>query len=82
MRVLLTGGAGYIGSHTALVLLEQEHEVVVLARDVRGRGDGEVAAHAKVDAEPGVDGRSGGFGASGGRGRTLEAEEDLLRGRG
>lgn len=30
MRVLLTGGAGYIGSHTALVLLEQGHEVLVL----------------------------------------------------
>lgn len=30
MRVLLTGGAGYIGSHTALVLLEQGHQVVVL----------------------------------------------------
>ena len=30
MRVLLTGGAGYIGSHTALVLLEQGHEVIVL----------------------------------------------------
>lgn len=30
MRVLLTGGAGYIGSHTALVLLEQHHDVVVL----------------------------------------------------
>lgn len=30
MRVLLTGGAGYIGSHTALVLLEGGHEVVVL----------------------------------------------------
>ena len=30
MRVLLTGGAGYIGSHTALVLLELGHEVVVL----------------------------------------------------
>lgn len=30
MRVLLTGGAGYIGGHTALVLLEQGHEVVVL----------------------------------------------------
>ncbi|XPP27590.1 MAG: UDP-glucose 4-epimerase GalE [Leucobacter sp.] len=29
MRVLLTGGAGYIGSHTALVLIEQGHEVVV-----------------------------------------------------
>ncbi len=30
MRVLLTGGAGYIGSHTALVLAEQGHEVLVL----------------------------------------------------
>ncbi|GAB2561949.1 UDP-glucose 4-epimerase GalE [Leucobacter ruminantium] len=30
MRALLTGGAGYIGSHTALVLLEQGHEVLVL----------------------------------------------------
>lgn len=29
-RVLLTGGAGYIGSHTAFVLLEAGHEVVVL----------------------------------------------------
>lgn len=30
MRVLLTGGAGYIGSHTALVLVERGHEVIVL----------------------------------------------------
>lgn len=30
MRVLLTGGAGYIGSHTAVVLLEAGHDVVVL----------------------------------------------------
>lgn len=30
MRVLLTGGAGYIGSHTAVVLLDRGHEVVVL----------------------------------------------------
>ncbi|MCB1272786.1 MAG: UDP-glucose 4-epimerase GalE [Leucobacter sp.] len=30
MRVLLTGGAGYIGSHTALVLLERGYRVVVL----------------------------------------------------
>ncbi|MHC6221551.1 UDP-glucose 4-epimerase GalE [Arthrobacter sp. MMS24-S77] len=30
MKVLVTGGAGYIGSHTALCLLEEGHEVVVL----------------------------------------------------
>lgn len=30
MRILLTGGAGYIGSHTALVLAAQGHEVLVL----------------------------------------------------
>ena len=30
MKVLLTGGAGYIGSHAALALLEAGHEVVVL----------------------------------------------------
>lgn len=29
MKVLVTGGAGYIGSHTCLVLLEAGHEVVV-----------------------------------------------------
>ncbi|MGB3859780.1 MAG: UDP-glucose 4-epimerase GalE [Ornithinimicrobium sp.] len=29
MRVLVTGGAGYIGSHTAVQLLEAGHEVVV-----------------------------------------------------
>lgn len=29
MRILVTGGAGYIGSHTCVELLEQGHEVVV-----------------------------------------------------
>ena len=29
-RVLITGGAGFIGSHTCLVLLEQGHQLVVL----------------------------------------------------
>jgi UDP-glucose 4-epimerase len=30
MKVLVTGGAGYIGSHTTLCLLENGHDVVVL----------------------------------------------------
>ena len=30
MRVLLTGGAGYIGAHTAVELLERGHEVVLV----------------------------------------------------
>ena len=30
MRVLVTGGAGYIGSHTCLELLNAGHEVVVV----------------------------------------------------
>ena len=28
-KVLLTGGTGFIGSHTAVELLEQGHEVVI-----------------------------------------------------
>ena len=28
-KILITGGAGYIGSHTALELLEQGYQVVV-----------------------------------------------------
>ena len=30
MNILLTGGAGYLGSHTAIVLIEAGHHVVLL----------------------------------------------------
>jgi len=30
MRILVTGGAGYIGSHTAVLLLQAGHQVVIL----------------------------------------------------
>jgi nucleoside-diphosphate-sugar epimerase len=33
MRVLVTGGTGFIGSHTAVALLEAGHEVCLLVRD-------------------------------------------------
>ena len=30
MRVLVTGGAGFIGSHTCVVLLQKGYEIIVL----------------------------------------------------
>ena len=30
MQILITGGAGYIGSHTAVELLDAGHDVIVL----------------------------------------------------
>ena len=52
MRVLVTGGAGYIGSHTVVQLVAAGHEVVVV--------DSFVNAKAAVGA---ADARRGGCGA-------------------
>ena len=30
MRVLVTGGAGFIGSHTCLALLEKGYEIIII----------------------------------------------------
>ncbi len=30
MKILVTGGAGYIGSHTVVTLLEQGHQVAIV----------------------------------------------------
>ena len=37
MKVLVTGGAGYIGSHTVVELLNAGHEVVVVDNFVNSR---------------------------------------------
>ena len=39
MRLLVTGGAGYIGSHAVRALLDQDHEVVVLDDVTAGHAD-------------------------------------------
>lgn len=36
MNVLVTGGAGYIGSHTVKALLQEGHKVVVIDNLSRG----------------------------------------------
>ena len=36
MKVLVTGGAGYIGSHAVYALIEQGHDVVVVDNLVTG----------------------------------------------
>ncbi|MBK5221499.1 MAG: UDP-glucose 4-epimerase GalE [Acidimicrobiia bacterium] len=39
MRILVTGGAGYIGSHTVVLLVEAGHEVVIVDNLVNSRSE-------------------------------------------
>ena len=51
MRVLVTGGAGFIGSHTSRVLIESGHDVTVLDNLSRGRRDLVPASAQFVEAD-------------------------------
>ena len=51
--VLVTGGAGYIGSHVVLGLLEAEHPVIVLDDLSKGRRDAVPAAASFVEGDVG-----------------------------
>ena len=39
MRIAVTGGAGYIGSHTTLALLDAGHEVLILDSFINAEDD-------------------------------------------
>jgi UDP-glucose 4-epimerase len=54
MRVLLTGGAGYIGSHTAVDLLWSGHDVTVLDNLVNSNVESvrRVRRHHRPEAHP------------------------------
>ena len=63
MRVLVTGGAGYIGSHTLVELLGQGHDACVVDSFVNSspavldRVRGELEELGKVEQMPRIEGR-------------------------
>lgn len=65
MRLLVTGGAGYVGSACATVLAERGHEIVVLDNLSTGNRDAVPAGVEFVEGEVGADSRAvlagGGF---------------------
>ena len=54
-RLLITGGAGFIGTHTCLVLLEAGHELVVI--DNYANSSPEALRRVAELAGPGAKGR-------------------------
>ncbi len=63
MRVLVTGGAGFIGSTTAELLLDLDHEVVVLDNLVRGHRDNVPERAVFVEGDCGDEGLISSLGA-------------------
>lgn len=51
MRILVTGGAGYIGSHAIVTLLKAGHQVVVLDNLANGSVEADKRASELGDAE-------------------------------
>src|ERR1041385_8171152 len=52
MNILLTGGAGYIGSHAPQVLLRQGHTVVAVDNLSRGHAEAIAALRSQADLAP------------------------------
>ena len=85
MRIAITGGTGFIGSHLASHLAEQGHELVLISRGARASGAARARGHAgprrrreRVRAGGGV--RRLRRRGQPGRGHRREARADLRRG--